>query len=465
MFERLLFEKTVDVTIIGGGPIGLLNYKILKSAGLNVCIIVESAEVQYKSVNFNLKNYKKASGLYGKATLWGNGHDTNLNSYLNLPNTSTFPNENLDSNKLKAAAKKLEKLGWPSSENIIVKKSRLSQELCKYGFVINEIKRGKILTPIDSKIDNRDIIYANSHQINYLKNKGSRKIKTLNIQSEDSNMIIYTNFLILSAGGFGNLVLLKKILSELNSGLQIEVIGKGYSNHPKMITHTLYFKKRIYFGNARYLLKKWKPFEVADFVKNDLNNLEVFDRNLRISLRYWPIRSKINSHKNSIFKRIYFFYDKVMLKAGWALSLDVMSYFEMPQKKSNYVDLKKHGQSEIELTINHKFSLNEKMYIEKSINMISNIFNLIPFVKEVNTKLINFENLENMDSSHHFGTTRMSAEKDFGVTDLESLVYGTENIYCSGTSVLPISSPNHPTWLAAIFSVIMCESITEKSKK
>jgi hypothetical protein len=462
-----MFVKKVDVIIIGGGPIGLLNYKILKSAGLKVCIIIESNKAHYTSSNgnFKLKNDKKVSGLYGKTTLWGNGHDTNLNYYLNLPNTSNFPRENLNLAELKNAAKKLEKLGWPSSDKVIKRNSKLSQELSKNGFVINEIKRGRLSTPIDTKIDDKDIIYANSHQINCSKNKGKKKVKTLIINYEDSSIIIDTNFLVLSAGGLGNLVLLKRISSELNTNLQEEIIGKGYSNHPKMITHTLYLKKRMYVGSARYLLKKWKPFEIADFIKYDLMNTRNFERNLRISLRYWPNKSKINPQKNYVLNNIYSFYDKVMLKAGWALSLDIMCYFEMPQKKSNYIKLQKHSKSEIDLSIKHRFTTTEKIFIKKSIHTITNIFESMRFIRQVNVNKINFKSLENMDSSHYFGTTRMSANKRFGVTNLESLVYGTKNIYCSGTSVLPLSSPNHPTWLAAVFAIIMCDSIIEKSKK
>ena len=134
-------------------------------------------------------------------------------------------------------------------------------------------------------------------------------------------------------------------------------------------------------------------------------------------------------------------------------------------KKSNYVKLQKHSKSEIDLSIKHRFTMTEKIFIKKSIHTITNIFESMCFIRQVNVNKINFRYLENMDSSHYFGTTRMSAKKRFGVTNLKSLVYGTKNVYCSGTSVLPLSSPNHPTWLAAVFATIMCDSIIEENKK
>ena len=49
------------------------------------------------------------------------------------------------------------------------------------------------------------------------------------------------------------------------------------------------------------------------------------------------------------------------------------------------------------------------------------------------------------DSAHHIGTTRMHADRRWGVTDLNCRVHGVQNLYIGGSSVLPTSGNANPT--------------------
>ncbi len=429
-------------------------------------LVVEAKQTKYmSSVGEFYPSEDISSGLFGKSMLWGNGHDTNLEYFLHQPNSSSFPDDFLDSAQLKSASAILPKFGWPSQNNCAKKFSRLSKDLSTRGFLINEIKKGKFQKPIDTKISNNDIIYALSKHIRFIGTKKSGKITAININDGHVNKEIYADFLILSAGGLGNVVLLTKVFADLNIPPNSLPIGIGYSNHPKFVTHSLHFKKRIYLGNTRSILKKWKPFEVADLIRFDSSLKDSDNRNLRVSLRFRSVNYSMGLENIKPFESFHKYLDKILVKLGWTRSVDVMCYFEMPQKKSNYIKFIYKNEAVPVLRVEHKFSESEKIYIKKCVGHIGSAFKSIKYISKVQTNRLDFKQLENMDSSHYLGTTRMASSSNFGVTNFNSLVYGTKNIYCAGTSVIPISYPNHPTWMAAVLSVIMCNSIIHKGKK
>ena len=50
-------------------------------------------------------------------------------------------------------------------------------------------------------------------------------------------------------------------------------------------------------------------------------------------------------------------------------------------------------------------------------------------------------------------TTRMSTNSNTGIVDKWGQVHGIPNVFCVGTSVLPVSAMNHPTYIAAALSI------------
>ena len=453
-------SKHFDAIIIGAGPIGILSYKVLKNLGLKVCIIVENEETSYKTKNssFKLNKYEEKAGLFGKMPLWGNGHDTDFKNFMKPPLTSDFPETQFSEIELFEAAKKLQSLGWPGIKNTHKFKSRLTKALIKNNFESSEVQVGKLFGIIDKDLDYKDVVYVKSGIFRFLV-EGGKKSKIQAITFGDGVSITANNFL-LCAGGLGNLALLNKIFSEIEPSPISKILGHGFSNHPKQITHTLFFTKLKYFGLFHMIGKKWKSLEVLDFVPNE--NFVGNNRNLRISIRFRPAvsDSRGTSGKKSDF--YYSIFYRFAVKLGWLSCVRVMTYFEMPQKKSNIVKVNFQESNVVELDIDHRFSSVEKEYIKISIDKITNIFEEESIISRVIEHEIDFDDLEQNDASHYFGTTRMHDDPLYCVVDVNSLVHGSENLYCCGTSVLPLSAPNHPTWFAAILAVKACESIALK---
>ena len=62
-------------------------------------------------------------------------------------------------------------------------------------------------------------------------------------------------------------------------------------------------------------------------------------------------------------------------------------------------------------------------------------------------------------TSHHMGTTRMSADPQQGVVDRECRVHGVENLYVAGSSVFPTSGANFPTISIAAMTIRLADHL------
>ncbi len=63
------------------------------------------------------------------------------------------------------------------------------------------------------------------------------------------------------------------------------------------------------------------------------------------------------------------------------------------------------------------------------------------------------------DSAHHIGTTRMHASPQHGVTDPHCRVYGVQNLYVGGSSVLPTSGYANPTLTLVALAIRLAEHL------
>lgn len=68
-------------------------------------------------------------------------------------------------------------------------------------------------------------------------------------------------------------------------------------------------------------------------------------------------------------------------------------------------------------------------------------------------------------SHHHMGTTRMADNVDKGVVDANLKVFGTKNLYISGSSVFPTGSHLPPTLTIAALTVRLAEHLTDHTKE
>ena len=62
-------------------------------------------------------------------------------------------------------------------------------------------------------------------------------------------------------------------------------------------------------------------------------------------------------------------------------------------------------------------------------------------------------------TSHHLGTTRMSADPQQGVVDRECRVHGLENLYVAGSSVFPTGGWAFPTFTIVALSLRLAEHL------
>lgn len=68
------------------------------------------------------------------------------------------------------------------------------------------------------------------------------------------------------------------------------------------------------------------------------------------------------------------------------------------------------------------------------------------------------------DASHHIGTTRMSAKAIDGVVDLNCKVWGTKNLYISGSSVFSTGGSANPTFTIAALALRLANHLKAEFK-
>ena len=66
-----------------------------------------------------------------------------------------------------------------------------------------------------------------------------------------------------------------------------------------------------------------------------------------------------------------------------------------------------------------------------------------------------------LHSNHHLGTTRMSSTPNQGVVDADGRVYGLDNLYVAGGSVLPTSSWANPTWTVTALTLRLADYLRD----
>ena len=67
-------------------------------------------------------------------------------------------------------------------------------------------------------------------------------------------------------------------------------------------------------------------------------------------------------------------------------------------------------------------------------------------------------------NGHHMGTTRMAASPDLGVVDKDLKIFGTDNIYCAGSSVWASTGISNPTFSIVAFSIRLAEHLAKQVK-
>ena len=236
--------------------------------------------------------------------------------------------------------------------------------------------------------------------------------------------------MLLTAGGIGNSFLINKYFKNKNN-------GKNYMNHLKFSPLVFETSKRL---RIRRVIgrNKLNDYEIIPtyFIKDE-------DEKLLHSYRiYTSLRTEVE--KNCNYSSLII--DKLFRKIGFSKYFKVLVYTDMKPRK-NYL----------------KFTNNEIILNSTEDTTIENISNFISAVhcdlkEHPNVKkVVNKVNYAINEGSHHIGTTIMGEHPDNSVVDLNSNLYGYENIKVFGTSVLPQAGSGHPTLTAMILTILELE--------
>jgi hypothetical protein len=397
----------IDVVIIGAGPIGLTIYQNLNKSITSIVLLPVQPFLFKTTKNSTLKlNVSSNSGTYlGNSVFWGNQHDVNINIAQKKCNYSDLPGFPFPLADLADFEKNLVKLGWPkisSNKDSIIK---LNKQM---------------------KLVSRDTLFFKDLELC----DNQKDFYTLKVDGK----IINAKKIIFAAGGLSNVYFAKEVVRKYYKNLTflLKSIGIGYSNHPKHILGQVKFARYIRFKKYRLSYSELKLFR--SFSPN---------RSPQISLRLWPKLTKINKK---------FTLEKFANKFGYAKYFDLVGYFEYPQMKSNSVKFirkqKRQLIFKIILNIDPKLIEHYKNGASKLVNNFLGQYKNSDF-----TKTPYDNNFILRDSNHHFGGTRMGTSSKNSVVDSFGKMHFTRGIYFAGTSVIPVSRNDHPTFLSALLAI------------
>lgn len=429
------------VIIIGGGPVGLTLANEL-SKTLNVTVITPKRPFRFLSTReseFKLNENSTSGGLFGNSKLWGSQHEGLGNKVESKPVFSDLPGFPFDLNELNKFDKELLRQGWP----------KLTSQRLFYSNILkvlhhNVYWKGKSLQPLPKFLNSKiDFIVADFQRIDFNINKDF-KVESIKVDQTKFSADIFC----LAAGGLSNVALLQKLKEGASSQeiFHLNMLGAGYSNHPKSTFAIIKFDRPKYFGFA----PKFNTFK-------RMNNWDLCDdspepRPLRVSTRLWPIYDNSNWKRAiaSRLLRVFGYYTK----ARWVV------YVELPQISQNFVRFEKQQKNELYFYFNYHFPMEMEDYLQSKLDQIVERVSRNPKVTIMEREQVSLRKMISQDANHHFGGTRMAANPENGVVDSYLKCFGISNLYILGTSTLPVSSFLHPTLLSAALALRAAEQIT-----
>jgi hypothetical protein len=333
---------------------------------------------------------------------------------------------------LKKFQKQLAKQGWPATY-----KFNTSAKESLSGMSIAKIWKGKSFTPLPNFIsESIDFISTNFESCEFNINSNSHLESILVDQIEYK-----ADIFVFAAGGLSNVALLHDLSKKISSSKisDFDMLGKGYTNHPKTKFLRVRFNRPRFF-KAYFYTRKFN--EIANF---DLIDSVKEPRDLRISARLWPLYDNSNLGKKLISRLLGLF--------GYYFEAQVVLYFELPQISKNSVSFLGKKDNTLKFEFKHSFPEEMKTYfnsrLDKIIELISQDKNLTILCRE---KIL-FEEIIAIDANHHFGGTRMGKNASEGVVDSFGRSFCVPNLFVLGTSVLPVSFSLHPTFLSAALAI------------
>lgn len=408
-----------DVLIVGSGPVGLSVGKFLKAFKLAFVFPRESINFSTRSHDgdFKLSSDSKTGSFGGNGNFWANQHDIEIKVH-GVPNRFSdlsafpFPIDQLEVFQSAAA-----KLGWPNPST----SKRMLQNLT-LAFSTTYIVKLRNSIPRKCKYSRAEKIPCQYLELLEKDSVGNYLIKV-------DEKIISTKFLVFASGGISNIYFVKSALEIFYPNINVSnsFLGKGFTGHPKFTAAKIStekffkFRKRIPKG---YLIPTYRLSESANF-------------------RFLPSMN-IAGKETAL--------DKILRKFGYSRNFQVMVYLEPAQLSRNCLKINAVSRSEIEVSANYSFDENELSAFELSIKTLIESLRSNPNIRRIREEIYHRDILK-LDQHHYFGTTRMGVDHKFSVVDHFGKVHETEGIYVAGTSVLPLSRAEHPTYLAILVAL------------
>jgi hypothetical protein len=428
------------ILLIGGGPVGL-TFANITSKHFAVQVITPNQPLKFKNTKgstLELNSNSNSGTIFGNSFFWASQHDTINEHYQTKPMFSNLPGFPFEIAILKNYQYQLAKQGWPATQ-----KFKTSAKGNLPGMKVAKIWKGKSFKPLPNFLDaSIDFISTNFDTCEFKVNSISYLDSILVDQIEYK-----ADIFVFAVGGLSNVAMLHD-LSKKVSSLKISdfyMLGKGYTNHPKAKFLRVRFSKPRFF----------KRYSSADKF-TEISNFDLVDsveepRALRISARLWPqydnsnLRRKLTSRLLGIF--------------GYYTEAQIVLYFELPQILQNSVSfLGKKGDT-LEFEFKHSFPEEIKDYFASRIDKIFESISQDKNFTILGREKILFDEIFAQDANHHFGGTRMGKNTSDGVVDSFGKCFNVPNLFILGTSVLPVSSSLHPTFLSAALALRTADEI------
>lgn len=352
----------------------------------------------------------------------------------------------------------------------------------------------------DKLINNNNItVYKNANVTNIIYEPDSQKVKTITFQSFNKiRHNISANAFIMCFGGIENARIMLEFNSKYNNvlGNQNDNVGRYLMEHPTIRAAHLYpFKKEDFplykgamhegkgiVGNLKLSassLRKNKSLNMRMYLHSQskltlshgVSSLHILSEHARD----FDIADNFGTHLFNIIKDIGTVSDTISRKKFDHQLFDdsdafggfqVIAMMEQTPYRNNRIKL--GSEKDIfgirKIIIDWKVTQKDKDMAWKSLEILANsvgeeALGRVRLLKERDTRIwksqLGF-------SHHHIGTTRMGFSEKNGVVDLNQRVFGTKNLYISGSSVFPTGGHVPPTLTIVALTIKLADHIKSR---
>jgi hypothetical protein len=434
--------------------------KRLKEVGVEYLLVGMKNNFEYVLSINSIERSKVESLTLGNIDIWGNAHDVDFSDYWTPPRHSNLPGFPFQYEELSKETEILNRL--LNIKSNLMKSGKASQE--EYFFRKHIHIRGgrkifKNIAPLTEDAMTRSI--DDSLDIS---KTSTNEILISFIDTNGQLLEIKADYLLIASGGLGNLVRVHQILNKLGNSKSSN-LGVGYSNHPKFISHEIEFKKFKKIKNTKRIFRIkniWESFNVFD----SEDYLHPEGRSPRVSHRFWPairpLRTRILANPSYVASILM---ERILLKIGYCRRFQVMTYLEMPQIRESTLSYNPNQDTLKFLDHQAPANLALEAHFASRLHVVTEYFKKSSETLTVVQKTKDLSEVLLHDSHHYMGTTRMSLHANDGVVNEWGELHEFRGVYCIGTSTLPVSATNHPTYLAILLGLRSVEKIIDEIQK